>query len=158
MARRLYKKGDIVQFPELGLFWEVLNNEEAGVTFAIETGGHDIQYVSGDDPDVSLVTANAPSINAPEQVKADALLPTKEEQRVKIWNIFKDMIYQGGKSINIRDKHMFIKDMPVISITLESTDDALQIKFICNKLKGTSNILFRSVCVGTLLDIYHATR
>ena len=151
MARRLYKKGDIVQFH--GLDWEVLNDEEAGVTFAIEVGGHDTQYVSGDDPDVSLVTANAP-----EQVKADALLPTKEEQRVKIWNIFIDMIYQKGKSINIRDKNIFIRDMPVISITLESTDDALQIKFICNKLKGTSNILFRSVCVGTLLDIYHATR
>ena len=156
MARRLYKKGDIVQFHCLD--WEVLNDEEAGVTFAIETGGHDIQYVSGDDPDVSLVTPNAPSINAPKQVKADALLPTKEEQRVKIWNIFKDMIYQKGKSINIRDKNIFIRDMPVISIMLESTDDALQIKFKCNKLEGTSNVLFKSVCVGTLLDIYHATR
>ena len=151
MARRLYKKGDIVLFHACD--WEVLSDEKAGVTFAIEVGGHDTQYVSGDDPDVSLVTANAP-----EQVKADALLPTKEEQRVKIWNIFIDMIYQKGKSINIRDKNIFIRDMPVISITLESTDDALQIKFICNKLKGTSNILFRSVCVGTLLDIYHATR
>ena len=68
------------------------------------------------------------------------------------------MIYQKGKSINIRDKGIFIKDMPVISIMLESTDDALQIKFKCNKLEGTSSILFRSVCVGTLLDIYHATR
>ena len=156
MARRLYKKGDIIQFH--GFRWEVLSHERAGVTFAIETGGHDTQYVSGDDPDVSLVTPNAPSINAPKQVKADALLPTKEEQRVKIWNIFIDMIYQKGKSINIRDKNIFIRDMPVISITLESTDDALQIKFKCNKLEGTSSILFRSVCVGTLLDIYHATR
>ena len=151
MARRLYKKGDIIQFH--GFRWEVLSHERAGVTFAIETGGHDTQYVSGDDPDVSLVTANAP-----EQVKADALLPTKEEQRVKIWNIFIDMIYQKGKSINIRDKGIFIKDMPVISIMLESTDDALQIKFKCNKLEDTSNISFKNVCVGTLLDIYHATR
>ena len=156
MARRLYKKGDIVQFH--GLDWEVLIDEEAGVTFSIKTEIGGIEYVLGSDPDVSLVTPNAPSINAPKQVKADALLPTKEEQRVKIWNIFKDMIYQKGKSINIRDKNIFIRDMPVISITLESTDDALQIKFKCNKLEGTSNIFFRSVCVGTLLDIYHATR
>lgn len=150
MARRLYKKGDIVLFH--GFRWKVLSDEKARVTFAIETHGV-VLYVLGDNPNVSLVTTNAP-----EQVKADALLPTKEEQRVKIWNIFIDMIYQKGKSINIRDKHIFIKDMPVISIMLESTDDALQIKFICNKLEGTSSILFRSVCVGTLLDIYHATR